>query len=787
MSEMGLVLRTLGSTTAKYWSLILAFLFPCAGWLLLGLAWWEALLVLAGMAVVMAAERLLQHRRLRHLEDATNRLAEGDLLVEIPDAAGSGRNLPTALERLRQSLISADTLAAEVLAEKEASQFAEEAMDYFAHRFEREAKESIDKFAEVASALAETASILSQEVAASNQSSEVMARSTTDMSRDFDGVAVVSSQVSSTSREASEHLTTSTGAVDTAAGRMDELMEAMSRLSGLTDQVGTFVEIVDTIAAKTRMLALNATIEAARAGTSGRGFAVVAEEVKTLAAQTADATADISDRLTAINGAVAAALDQAQSVSGEIRSSSTRAMEAAGLVGQQMDAITEIDSRMKNALTGANQVSGSVESLVRCLERMDTVSGQIGQSVEALRDSSAQLSRRVGRFLDGQEQGVVHVGILHSLSGTMVASERPLKEALIMFIKEQNRNGGLLGRRIVPVIANPRSDPDLYGTLARSMIDEKQVAAIFGCWTSSSRKAVLPQVEATRTLLFYPTQYEGQEQSPYIYYFGATPNQQALVATDHLMSAAGGGYRQFYLIGTDYIYPQTANAILQAHLAAKGIPERHRPQILTPFSHKDWAGTVRNLKSFARTGPTAVISTINGDANVYFFRELARQGIAAEDIPVMSLSIGEADAATIGPSYLQGHCAAWCYFQSLPAPANQAFIRQWREHTGDPQAVTTDPMEAHFLAFRLWCAAVEKAGTFEVEAVKAALDGAPADSLSGVPVFLDPENHHIHRPSLIGRFEADGTLEIVRQSDRLIEPAPWSPYLDAPAMAQAAE
>lgn len=744
---------------------------------------WPLATALTGGLVALAAVAgaWLAGRSLRRLHAVSGPMARGDVHVVVPfqgraDTIGA---LARDLEALRLAAIHADALAAEVQADKEAADFHKEALETFSRRFETAAKAVVREVGSAAVQLADAAGGLSREVGTSSDRSSTVAEAAWTMAEEFDRVAAASRQLADGARHANSHLNRATGSVEQASGRFEEMLQSMGRLSSLAEQVGEFVALVNRIAGQTNLLALNANIEAARAGEAGRGFGVVANEVKALATQTAQATQDIDARLGAIQSAVQETVAEAQSVTGVMRDSVSQATDAAGLMAQQSAATDDIDGSMRRSLERAQAVSGHAAEMVERLNGLKAVAEGMGRAVTALETQSAALDTEVGRFLTDMSEGGVRVGILHSLSGTMRMSERPLKDALLMFIRDRNRtHGGVLGRPIVPVIANTRSDWELYGREAQRMVQDARVAAIFGCWTSSSRKAVLPVVEQGRTLLFYPTQYEGQEESPCLYYLGATPNQQALPGVDHLMSPSGGGYRRFFLVGTDYIYPQTANKILQGYLRSKGVSDSDVRLVLTPFSHADWEPIIRDLRRFAADKKTAVVSTINGDANVYFFRALAAAGVTAAELPVLSFSIGEAEMATIGAANLAGHLTAWNYFMTVPSQENSRMLEAWRAFTGDPNAVLNDPFEAHYLAFHLWCEAAERAGTLEPEAVKAALAGARMTALSGQTVFLDPKNHHLHRPSFIGRFERSGSIAVIAQSEGPVAPEPWSPYLE---------
>ena len=371
--------------------------------------------------------------------------------------------------------------------------------------------------------------------------------------------------------------------------------------------------------------------------------------------------------------------------------------------------------------------------------------------------------------------GVIKVGILHSLSGTMAISETTLKDVMLMLIDEQNKKGGLLGRKLEPVVVDPASNWPLFAEKARQLISVDKCAATFGCWTSVSRKSVLPVFEELNSILFYPVQYEGQECSRNVFYTGAAPNQQAIPAVDYLM--AENKVQRWVLAGTDYVYPRTTNQILESYLKAKGVAADDIMINYTPFGHSDWQNIVASVKKFGSAGKkTAVVSTINGDANVPFYKELGNQGIKATDIPVVAFSVGEEELAGIDTKPLIGHLAAWNYFQSIDVPENKEFIDAWKKFTKNPKRVTNDPMEAHYIGFNMWVKAVEKAGTTSANEVIDALIGVAVPNLSGGFSAMMP-NHHITKPVLIGEVQGDGQFNIVSQTPGLLVAQEWSPYV----------
>jgi len=375
-------------------------------------------------------------------------------------------------------------------------------------------------------------------------------------------------------------------------------------------------------------------------------------------------------------------------------------------------------------------------------------------------------------------QDTIKVGVLHSLSGTMAISETTLKDVMLMLIEEQNKKGGLLGKKLEAVVVDPASNWPLFAEKARELITKHKVAATFGCWTSVSRKSVLPVFKELNSVLFYPVQYEGEESERNVFYTGAAPNQQAIPAVDYLMSPDGGEVQRWVLAGTDYVYPRTTNKILEAYLKSKGVGSEDILINYTPFGHSDWQTIVAEIKKFGSSGKkTAVVSTINGDANVPFYKELANQGVKATDIPVVAFSVGEEELAGVDTKNLVGHLAAWNYFQSIETPANKEFIAKWRAFTKNPKRVTNDPMEAHVIGFNMWVKAVEKAGTTNPDKVIDAIVGVEVPNLTGGLAKMLP-NHHITKPVLIGEVRADGQFDVVWKTADLVPGDAWSDHLE---------
>src|SRR3954465_8684386 len=379
--------------------------------------------------------------------------------------------------------------------------------------------------------------------------------------------------------------------------------------------------------------------------------------------------------------------------------------------------------------------------------------------------------------------GTIKVGVLHSLSGTMAISETSLKDVALMTFEEINAKGGLLGMKIEPVVVDPASNWPLFAEKARQLITQDKVAAVFGCWTSVSRKSVLPVFEELNSLLFYPVQYEGEELSQNVFYTGAAPNQQAIPAVEYLMSEEGGAAKRWFLLGTDYVYPRTTNKILRAFLKSKGVAEKDIEEVYTPFGHSDYQTIVANVKKFAASGKTAVVSTINGDSNVPFYKELGNQGLKATDVPVVAFSVGEEELRGIDTKPLVGHLAAWNYFMSVKNPSNDDFKKKWAAYTkakklpGADKPLTNDPMEATYVGMHMWKQAGEKAKSFDADKVIAARGGQTFKSPDGFVMTMDATNHHLHKPVMIGEVKSDGQFNVVWKTPAPIRAQPWSPYI----------
>jgi urea transport system substrate-binding protein len=396
--------------------------------------------------------------------------------------------------------------------------------------------------------------------------------------------------------------------------------------------------------------------------------------------------------------------------------------------------------------------------------------------------------------ISAHAEDTVKIGVLHSLSGTMAISETSLRDVVLMAADEINAKGGVLGKKIEPVVVDPASNWPLFAEKAKQLIVQDKVAVTFGCWTSVSRKSVLPVYEAKYSkaenpygggLLFYPVQYEGEEQSPNIFYTGASPNQQLIPAAEYMMGKDGGMKKKFYLLGTDYVFPRTANKVLKAFLVSKGVPESNIAEEYTPFGHSDYQTIVGKVKEFAKDGDACILSTINGDSNVPFYKEFANQGLTAEKCPIVAFSVAEDELRSMETEKLVGHLAAWNYFQSEDTPENKKFVDAFKAYCkaknlpGGENRVTDDPIEAAYFGVYVWKAAVEKAGTFDIDKVIPAVLGMEFDAPGGKKM-MDKVNHHTYKPVLIGAIKADGQFDIVWRTPGLVKPDSYSPYLHSP-------
>ncbi len=715
--------------------------------------------------------------RLAEIIASIGKIAAGDRYTNLPELIGDGaiQEFGATAETIRGALIEADTLVVDRGRRETEARLHHAGRQFFTGSFRRAIDDVVNAFTSAGERISGTAEELTQ----SNRlmAQQVSASAAAQAAEDVAGVASAARDVQALVVDSGRQVEATRAATQRTVSELARADETMRNLDGAANRIEQVIKLIQTIAGQTSLLALNATIEAARAGEAGRGFAVVAVEVKELARLTDQATKEVGAQIHGIQAAVKetaaaiVAVDRSVADMGHVNETITQLME------QQIEQLDVIGSEAMKVAQTVGQALPAVRAVV-------TDVAMAGDAVLSTTDDliarAQTLTASVTRYFSDLDHGSIKVGILHSLSGTLTTSERPLQQLLVMMIEKLNRSGGLLGRPVEAAIMDPRSDTQAYAAQAEALLGEHKVAAIFGCWTSASRKSVLPVLEKNDGLLFYPSQYEGEEQSPHVIYTGA---QQALPAVGHLLEL---GRRRYFLLGTDFIYPRTTNAIIRNYLASRGIGPDAVDELFTPFGEKAWNETVLNIRKFAgREG--VIIATLSGDANVHFFRERARQGLDADILPVMSLSLGEAELPALHERKLIGHMVAWNYLHTLDTPENHALIAEWREFTGDPAAMTNDPMEASWIGFQLWAQAVTAAGATEPAAVRSALAGRRIRAPSGFDVLLDPENQHLHKPAMIGRFDARNVIQPVWISDGLIAPEPWSRWLpkDAAALRRA--
>jgi urea transport system substrate-binding protein len=730
-----------------------------------------ALIMALGGALALG---FLVEYRLSAIVSTLLRIARGDRYADVPQVGdGAIQLFRDAAEAMRAALVNADAVTVDRDRRVTESKLRHAGRVFITRRFQRAVGDVVHAFTEAderihvtASELATRNEDMSERVASAARSAEAAADNAAH-------VAAAAHDVREIVLRSGEHVGAARKATERTIDELRHADETVRSLSGAAQRIDVVINLIQKIAGQTSLLALNATIEAARAGEAGRGFAVVAGEVKELAQQTAYATGQVREQIHGIQTAVQQTAAAIAAVSQSVSATSAVNRNLNAMLEQQ---IAELDHIGEEAAGVATTVSRAIPDIQSAIADVAQAGAAVLATADELAGRSQSLVASVKRYFADLDHDAIKIGILHSLSGTLTASERPLQQVLVMLIEQLNAAGGLLGRPVEAVILDPGSKPENYAELAGIMLKQHGVAAIFGCWTSASRKCVIPVVERTQGLLFYPSQYEGEEESANVYYLGATPHQQALPAIDYLLAE---GRKKFFLVGTDYVYPHTTNAIIKGYLASRGIRGDAVAEFYAPFAEKFWHETVDRMRRFGARGDAAIVSTISGDSNVHFFREFAQQGIRASHLPVMTLSIGEAELPALAGLDIEEHLAAWSYLGAIDGPANRAFLDQWRSFTDNPGAIANDPMEATLIGFRLWAQAVAKAGSTDVDAVRACLAGLTFEAPSGFVVCMDERNHHLHKPAFIGRITAKGEILPVWNSGGLVPPEPRSQWLDA--------
>jgi urea transport system substrate-binding protein len=719
-------------------------------------------------------------RRFNALVDTLSRIAAGDRFAALPDNGGGAvyERIAETAEATRTMLIDADALAVDHRSRDAESRIRQAGQMFFTRRFRKTIDEMLTTFGAAGEEIRVTAKELGERNKRMHDQIEEASIATTNAARDVEGVAAAADEALGLIEQSGELVAAANEASERTRANLERTNNTVRSLSTAAERIGDVIKLIESIASKTSLLALNANIEAARAGEAGKGFAVVANEVKTLAGQTAKSTADIRTHIHDIQKAVEDTVEAMKTVASSVGTMSDTNLQVIGIISSQTGGLKRISS-------GAQSVAGEINSALPQISGAVTEVENAGEAILSTADDllnrSQWLMKSIESYFADLDHGTIKVGILHSLSGTATAAERPLQEMLVMLIEQINNAGGLLDRPVEAVIMNPRSDWTAYAEQTKALLTQHRVAAIFGCWTSASRKQVIPVLEWGNGLLFYPSNYEGEEQSDCIFYTGGTPQQQAIPAIDFLRAK---GKKRFFLVGTDYVFPRTTNAIIRAYLSDKGITGAAVAERYTAFGEKNFNAVAEDIRRFGGAD-AAIIATVSGDSNIPFFRALARTGITPEAMPVMALSIGEEELHALPRMAMRGHFISWNYLQAMKSRENEAFLSEWRNYTGKKDAVTNDPMEATWIGFKLWTEAVRAAGTTDVNKVRKALSGVSVKAPSGYTVKMDATNHHLHKPAVIGEIQADGTVKPVWVSNGVIAPEPWSPWLKKAAQTSA--
>ncbi|WP_024749812.1 transporter substrate-binding protein [Methylosinus trichosporium] len=729
-----------------------------------------ALACASALVAALAAAAYIERRLSPHME-AMERIAGGDRYAALPGASDRlSARLRDVAERMRDALVSADAVAGAQRSREAELEIRNAGQAFFAGRFRERAEAAVSAFDAASAAIRASADDLHACNAEARRRAAAASAAARAAASDMDSLAGAARAAIDLLAGSARQVAEARGAADRTARELARADRTVRSLAEAAGHIGEVSRLIQAIAAQTSMLALNATIEAARAGESGRGFAVVAGEVKTLSNQAAAAASDIEAQISAIRRVVEETVGAIAAVSSSVEDMARLDLGLADTLDREAGELDRIGAR---AALVAHEVSAALPDMSGVVAEVDSAGRATLTMAESLLDRSTVLAEAVGRFFRDMNGGAIRVGVLHSLSGTMTSSERPLQELLVMLIEQRNANGGLLGRPIEAVIMDPRSVPSLYAEQARALLEDRKVDAIFGCWTSASRKETLPVLERLGGLLFYPSQYEGEERSPNIVYAGGTPSQTAIPAIDFLRTR---GARRFVLVGGDDVYPRVTHAILRAYLSARGIGGGDVLERYAPRGREDWDAIGEEIRGFCARPGAAIVSTVSGDANLRFFSELARRGRGRATTPILSLSIGEAELPALAHCGVDGVHVAWNYLHAIDGEANRRFIDDWRRFKSAPDAMTNDAMEATWLGFNLWSAAVAAAGSSQAEKVRATLGGLRLEAPSGFTVRVDEETHHLFKPAFVGRID-QGRILPVWTSAGLIAPEPWSPWL----------
>lgn len=692
------------------------------------------------------------------------RISEGDRFVAFPRSWLGGRTclaIAAAGERMRHDLIEADAAIADQRRMLAEARIRRDGAAFFTTRFQDSVAQAVAAFQSQGAAICVTVDGLAGHNAGLLRKADDVSSAATAHTDDVRAISQAAAEIADLVAATSQEIVGSRATRDAVLADLDHARVTIQRLTQASTEISTIVAAIRSVSSQTSLLALNASIEAARAGEMGLGFAVVAGEVKTLATRSEQATETIRLQIQEIQRVVQETSVAIENIMGEVGSlaaahdafSSSLAVsaKAIGSVGSRADSVV---SRVVDALPDLAAGVGQIEQSGRV----------VLDHARALLAGSEHLAQEFQSFFADLTSGSIKVGILHSLSGTLTAQERPLHDLLVGLIEETNQAGGLLGRPLEAMIVNPRAETEAYARGAQSLY-EAGAAVIFGCWTSQSRLAVAPVVRAAGGLLFYPSQYEGGGESPGVVFTGATAQQQAWPALDYLFQA---GIRRVAVIGHPTAYSRGTHQHIRDYAGLLNVPVIR--DIEVPDGRPDWAGVVRTLARIPVAPGMAVISTLSGDATASFLLELDRAGFVPERLPVLSLSVGELEVAAFPKGLGRGRYVAWPYLQSLDTPKNAAFLAKWRRISGDPAAVANDALAASYLGFHLWKDAVLRAGTTDPAVVGRALVGMGTEDPSGLFLRVTPDRH-LTLPAFVGRIEADGSIPVVWAGAEMRDPS----------------
>ncbi|WP_158811394.1 transporter substrate-binding protein [Beijerinckia sp. L45] len=690
-------------------------------------------------------------------------IAGGDRFVAFPMnwlESANCRKIAEAGETMRSDLIAADAAIADHKRMFAEARSHRESATFFTNRFHESVAEAFEQFSDKGEEICATVENLNTHNASLLKDVLVVSNAVSGATTDVNAVSLAAKEVSNVVARTSGQIAQSESATRSTLTDLLRARDTIERLKRSGQEISAIIAIIRSVASQTSLLALNATIEAARAGEAGRGFAVVASEVKQLATKTEQATGTIRSQIEAIQSAVedtSSAIDAVMSHVGSM-TDAHRAFTGSLALGT-----LEIERIGTNATSIATRVTDAMPDLATGIGEIEAAGRSVLHNARSLMTRSETLVAGFRGYFEDLASGAIKVGVLHSLSGTVTAAERPLQEMLIGLIEQTNKSGGLLGRPLEAHIVNPHGDARAYGDGAEHLL-AKGAAVIFGGWTSHSRMEIRPVVERRDSLLFYPSQYEGDEGSPNIVYVGGTPAQQAKPAIDFLKRL---GRRNLILIGGQSPYSLGTHAAIKRFAPKAGMTVML--DLAVPVAHNAWSNIVGEIVRAERRGHVAIMSTLNADATVLFFRELARRGITSGRIPTMCLSIGEREMPSLDYRTVAGNYVAWNYLHRLDTADNDRFIAQWRGMIGDPSATANDALEATWIGFSIWKAAVLAAGSADASAVRSKLRGMTIRAPSGFDVLID-NGQHAHRPAMIGEIRSDGSIAPVWIGDRVLRP-----------------